>query len=142
MTGKLPKSFLHSEALSYLRPVSRLLIDRLIFLRRGRALDGAIACSENTAAQLCGVTRLTGRAALKELEALGFIACILRGSYRRKGVASLWRLTMFDFLGEPATHDYLRPTRVDRYLKDRIAAKAERGSAKIIPLFAPEANAA
>jgi hypothetical protein len=121
---KIPRQ---SRAWAVLGLAPRFLITELSEKRRSAASDGPVACSENTAAEICAVARKTARRALKDLEDLGFLACIMRGTYKIKGKATLWRLTMFPYLGQPATHDYLFQSRIDRYLKN----KPQRGGARV-----------
>jgi hypothetical protein len=120
----VPKSFLASPIYRVLRPNQRRIIDEMVNLYRSAGAGGAIRFSERYAAAACSIARETASKALSALETLGFIVCILRGESKQNGRASLWRLTMFAYNGEPATHEYLDLRRQEQFFKAKLRRRA------------------
>src|SRR5579862_5226515 len=128
------------ETLAALGPVARSsVVDAVADRLRGEILAGRLAAgsripSERELSFALGVNRLTLRAALARLEALGLIttrhgAGTVVASWReRAGLEMLWTLVRGLKLADPAWHDLVRSTlEIRRILAaEAVALAAER----------------
>jgi hypothetical protein len=128
---RVPQALLRSPIYKALRPNQRRMLDEMIALYRNLVVAGAVRFSERYAAAACSISKLTASRVLEALEALGFIDCILRGEEKQKGRASLWRLTMFPYNGEPPTNEFLDLRRQEQLFKAKLIRKA---GSKVVPL--------
>ena len=71
--------------------------------------NGEISMSVREAAEKLNVGKDRASRAFHELQELGFLRIVERGSFNRKvRHASTWHLTMFESNGEPATKNFMR----------------------------------
>jgi hypothetical protein len=127
-----PPVYKQSPAYSALSPHARLILIDMLELA-GKKPRRPLAYSARMAIDAAGVSsRTTASKALTELEFKGFIVAVKRGEFRKKGVATLWRLTMLPFGDDEPTHDYFEPTVLRRIrraeddkLRDRRAKRVE-----------------
>jgi hypothetical protein len=89
-----------------LRPPLRVVLDEIIdrFRKDGREREVAVTVRQLCAS--CAMTEGSVKRALKALIDAGFIVIVTPGHIDIKRKPSTYRLTMFDYRGKEATHDY------------------------------------
>jgi hypothetical protein len=98
-----------------LTPMERSLLIDLFHTARRIGTDVPIGCSARNAADILGMGRTSGFAALAGLEEKGFLISVVRSrSDKRERVASNWRIAFLPFQGMPPRRDYVR-----RYYKSK-----------------------
>ena len=93
-----------------LTPFARSIYVQLAQRYNGRN-NGAIGLSQRDAASLCGMSKVTARKALLELQDRGFVELAKQGAFSIKlRHAAEWRLTAFrdDVTGAPASKAFMR----------------------------------
>jgi hypothetical protein len=139
----VPPSLYDSEAYNALRPVARVLFDKMVKMARALKGDGWIGLSERQAKDLLNVARETVSKAFIQLQAYGFIVRLEKGRYRGKkneGVASQWRLTSFSYKGAPATREYESRVVMRKVWKDADDRRLSRRLSKLkgVKFITPE----
>jgi hypothetical protein len=82
-------------------------LDELIERYRKAANEKKVAATVRQIAEACNMSRMSAARALKSIEDNGFVADVEPGNYDCKRLPSLYRLTMFPYRGQEATHDYI-----------------------------------
>jgi hypothetical protein len=104
----LPRYVLASPAYRSLGCEARALLVEMKGLYNGRN-NGELHMSVREAQKRLGVGRKLAEKALAELQDLGFIAVVQKGSFHWKvRLATTWRLTEHEHEGRPATKDFMR----------------------------------
>jgi hypothetical protein len=131
----VPPTLYRSVAYQRLRPSARLMFEEMVKMARRLKGDGWLTLGERAAAEILGVDRKTARAALRQLESLGFLVCLQRGRYARKRLASNWRITCFGFQSQPPTRDYEQPETLRKIWRAEAQKKVRK--LKGVPFLTP-----
>jgi hypothetical protein len=83
------------------------IVRRMIAIYKALGIDGYVTFSSKSAAEVIGASRPTAMKAFRGLVEMGIISPVREGHFKNRHQPSRWKLNMFPFDGEPATHDYL-----------------------------------
>jgi len=101
-----------STAWKHLGALERAVYVEIVMRYAGEGSNnGRLAYSVREAADSFRVSKATASRALRRLEEIGFIACVIKGGFNRKNRhATEWRLTEFrcDVTGDMASKDFMR----------------------------------
>jgi hypothetical protein len=89
-----------------LRPGPRVILDEFVDRFRKAGTEKEVAITVRQLCEACSMTEGSVKRAIKTLVDAGFIVVVTPGSIDIKRKPSTYRLTMFAFRGEEATHDY------------------------------------